>query len=321
MAASAAIVDPWAMRQLGILIGLISLAAACGSSESKIEVQFVQPTPTPVATLGQPTPTPEPVEIIVSTELAFQGGAILVSVTGPAESGSILFRGREYQLIQGDHSIYAFVGVSSTDTPGTTHLNVDFVLDNGSAGQYVADVAVAATDWTVDEVVFTPEQLALREPEVLQQENDALDAIYAVTTTEKLWSELWQFPVLGGITAPFGEQRSVNGEEPSGHHSGADFGAELGTEVLATNSGTIAFAGQLQIRGNAVIVDHGGGLFSTYAHLSSMEVTEGQPVRAGQLLGRVGSTGLSTGAHLHWEMSAGGVLVDPVRFADGSNGF
>jgi murein DD-endopeptidase MepM/ murein hydrolase activator NlpD len=70
-----------------------------------------------------------------------------------------------------------------------------------------------------------------------------------------------------------------------------------------------------------VVVDHGGGVFSGYAHLASLAVAEGELVAMGDTLGFVGSTGLSTGAHLHWEMAAGGVLVDGIRFVDGSNGF
>ena len=103
-----------------------------------------------------------------------------------------------------------------------------------------------------------------------------------------------------------------------------DFTGATGTwyyQVRATNAGRVVMARHLEIRGNMVIVDHGGGLFSGYAHLSAITVQEGQAVQAGDLIGLVGNTGLSTGAHLHWEMSAAGVLVDAVRFADGSNGF
>jgi murein DD-endopeptidase MepM/ murein hydrolase activator NlpD len=70
-----------------------------------------------------------------------------------------------------------------------------------------------------------------------------------------------------------------------------------------------------------VIIDHGGGLFSGYAHLNAYVVSEGQSVKTGDIIGYVGSTGLSTGAHLHWEMAANGIVVDALRFTDGSNGF
>lgn len=309
------------MRPIAPFVLAALIAAACGGERPAATVQFVQPTPTPAATLGQPTPTPEPPEVVLSTTEVYQGGAVLVSLTGPAQSGSVSFRGREIPLIQGDHSIFAFVPVATADAPGTSFLTVDFVLANGSEGQFVADVTVLETTWAVDEVSFTDEQEMLLDPAVVAKEDETLTGIYGVFTRKKLWSDLWQFPVLGGITAPFGEQRAVNGGDPAGHHSGTDFGAEEGTKVVATNSGTVVLAREMNLRGNTVIIDHGGGVFSTYAHLSSIVVQEGQRLDPGALIGLVGNTGLSTGAHLHWEMSASGVLVDAVRFADGSNGF
>ena len=83
----------------------------------------------------------------------------------------------------------------------------------------------------------------------------------------------------------------------------------------------VVLARQMQVRGNMVIIDHGGGLFSGYAHLSAFNVAEGQMVEAGEVIAMSGNTGLSTGAHLHWEMSSGGILLDALRFTDGSNGF
>jgi murein DD-endopeptidase MepM/ murein hydrolase activator NlpD len=123
------------------------------------------------------------------------------------------------------------------------------------------------------------------------------------------------------VTTRFGDLRSYNGGPVSGHHSGTDLGADLSTPVVATNSGRVVMARQLRVHGNMVIIDHGGGVYSVYAHLSSFAAAEGQVVSAGDIIGYVGNTGLSTGAHLHWEMSVGGVLVDPMKFSDGSGGF
>jgi murein DD-endopeptidase MepM/ murein hydrolase activator NlpD len=75
------------------------------------------------------------------------------------------------------------------------------------------------------------------------------------------------------------------------------------------------------IRGNLVVVDHGGGVLSCYGHLLERTVAVGQPVRRGEVVGRVGSTGLSSGPHLHWELSVAGVLVDGLRWLDGTQGF
>ncbi|MCZ7577624.1 MAG: M23 family metallopeptidase [Dehalococcoidia bacterium] len=94
-----------------------------------------------------------------------------------------------------------------------------------------------------------------------------------------------------------------------------------GTPVTATNSGKVVLARQMKVHGNMVVVDHGGGLYSSYGHLSAIQVAEGDAVEAGQQIGLVGNTGLSTGAHLHWEMASNGILLDAVRFTDGTNGF
>ena len=100
-----------------------------------------------------------------------------------------------------------------------------------------------------------------------------------------------------------------------------DLAAAAGTPILATNNGTVVMSGLYLVRGNLVVIDHGGGVFSSYGHMSSRVATVGDTVQKGQLIGYVGSTGFSTGAHTHWEVAVGGVLVDGLRWLDGSQGF
>jgi murein DD-endopeptidase MepM/ murein hydrolase activator NlpD len=182
-------------------------------------------------------------------------------------------------------------------------------------------VTVLPTGWEVDAVTLGPDQTTLLDPKVTEAELAELLDVYGQVSPEKLWSQGWALPIDGPLTTRFGEQRSYNGGPVSGHHGGTDIGGEMGVPVGCCNSGRVVMARQLQIRGNMVVVDHGGGLFSGYAHLSQFSVAEGQLIGRGEPVGLVGSTGLSTGAHLHWEMAAGGVLVDALRFTDGTNGF
>ncbi|MBC7257258.1 MAG: M23 family metallopeptidase, partial [Chloroflexi bacterium] len=86
---------------------------------------------------------------------------------------------------------------------------------------------------------------------------------------------------------------------------------ETGDPVQAPAAGIVALAEVLQVRGGTVILDHGAGVLSGYFHLQSIAVREGETVEPGTLLGEIGSTGLSTGSHLHWEMRIGGIAVDP----------
>ena len=97
-------------------------------------------------------------------------------------------------------------------------------------------------------------------------------------------------------------------------HTGLDFKAEYGADARATAAGTVAAAEYSGGYGRMVEIDHGNGLSTRYAHLSSIRVVAGQKVAAGTLVGRVGSTGRSTGAHLHYETRIDGVPVDPRRF-------
>ena len=94
-------------------------------------------------------------------------------------------------------------------------------------------------------------------------------------------------------------------------HHGVDIGAPTGTPIQAVRDGEVSFAGERWTHGQLVIIDHGGGYESCYAHQSELDVVEGDWVTAGQIIGRVGSTGASTGPHLHFEIRRDGDSVDP----------
>jgi len=117
-------------------------------------------------------------------------------------------------------------------------------------------------------------------------------------------------PVPGGTSSRFGMRRHpILGYRRM--HSGLDFRASYGTPIVAVTDGRVSGAGRMGGCGNAVRLDHGGGLQTRYCHMSRMAVRSGQSVRRGQVIGYVGSTGLSTGAHLHYEMYRSGRAVDP----------
>ncbi len=114
----------------------------------------------------------------------------------------------------------------------------------------------------------------------------------------------------GYISNGFGVERSVNGG-PYGTHGGADIVAEGGTPVVAAASGRVVLAQPLYLLGNSAIIDHGAGLLTAYHHMSSIAVSAGQAITKGDLVGYVGTTGFSSGDHLHWEARIHGVKVDP----------
>ncbi len=113
----------------------------------------------------------------------------------------------------------------------------------------------------------------------------------------------WKIPMEGTITQGY-----------SSNNHGIDIGAPLGTEVVATKDGQVSHVGWHDIYGNMVIVDHGGGMQSVYAHLGGIDVKVGYPVIAGTRIGSCGSTGRSTGPHLHFEIRRNGATVDPTDY-------
>jgi len=113
------------------------------------------------------------------------------------------------------------------------------------------------------------------------------------------------------ITTPFGARRIINGKKHS-IHWGVDFKAPKGTPVICALSGKVVLAKELYYTGKTVVIDHGAGLHTLYAHLSKISVKEGEYVKAGEKVGAVGSTGRSTGPHLHFGVYVCGVKADPM---------
>ncbi len=303
----------------GLALLLALLVAGCGGEDARVRVHTVTPVP-----VGSTAETPAPVEapaLIASVEEVAQGSAILVSVTGGVAEGAVEFLGRSHPLLQGDFSMYTFVAVGAFDPPGRHPLRVRLTLANGSTGSFEREINVHATEWETAHIIYVEgEGDPVLDLTTRANEDALLAATYAVETPAKLWSGPWRAPVAGAISGQFGERRSINGEPADIRHGGTDFAVPEGAPVTAANSGRVALARQLAVRGNMVVIDHGGGVLSGYAHLSSFAVAEGQLVEAGQLIAFAGNSGFSTASHLHWEVSVHGTLVDPLRFIDGRNG-
>jgi biotin carboxyl carrier protein len=141
---------------------------------------------------------------------------------------------------------------------------------------------------------------------------DKADIETAYKTPEKgaLWEGVFELPTPGAVTSQFGNQRTYNGELKSTHF-GVDLRADTTTPIHATNTGKVLLAHLFFMAGNMVLLDHGHGIYSSYAHLSEIKVKPGDVVKKGDVLGIAGATGRVTGPHLHWGMRANGVPVDP----------
>lgn len=148
-----------------------------------------------------------------------------------------------------------------------------------------------------------------------QAAHDQLVVAQALSQTEPrpLWQDSFIQPCEGRITTLYGTYRYVNGQSPY-QHSGLDIAADYGVPVKASNNGVTVLAAPLYVTGNTVILDHGCGVFSMYYHLQDMYTAPGDTVERGQTIGAVGSTGFSTGPHLHWNMGIDETPLNPYGF-------
>jgi murein DD-endopeptidase MepM/ murein hydrolase activator NlpD len=145
----------------------------------------------------------------------------------------------------------------------------------------------------------------------IEREAQLLAALFKTTTPERAWEMPFSSPVDVEPNSAFGVRTILNGK-PRGPHSGADFPCPAGTPVRAPNRGRVVLAQDLYFAGQTVIVDHGEGLYSLFAHLSRFDVSQGDAVAQGDVVGAVGATGRVTGPHLHWAVRLHDARVDPM---------
>ncbi|MEW5920090.1 MAG: M23 family metallopeptidase [Bacillota bacterium] len=240
----------------------------------------------------------------VFLEGALQGDGI--SVDTKLVDGKPLF----FPFAQG---MVALVGVNYCTAPGSYAFNVE--LRRGGTPLLVREevITVIPKEFTKQHLRVTAGQQAQRSDDLWQQDREHTRRARSQTAGVPLWEGEFMMPVQGRITTEFGVIRYINDVE-SGRHSGLDIAAPTGTPVRAANTGVVTLAMHLYVTGNTVIIDHGLNLFSAYSHMDRLLVTEGETVEKGTIIGEVGSTGFSTGPHLHWTISIGPVFVNPWLF-------
>lgn len=206
----------------------------------------------------------------------------------------------------GSH-VVGLAGTGAFFSPGDYGLTVQV----GDSPLWSQPVRFVPGEWTFSQVTLTGEAAEI-DAASIQQERERLFAIWNQASPVPQWTTPFQLPIESylEITSLFGARRSYNGGPYSSYHEGVDFSAYGGTPVYAPAAGTVVVAERLYVRGGAVIIDHGLGIYTGVYHLSEVVAQVGQVVEPGQLVGNVGTTGLSTGNHLHWDLLAGGVWVD-----------
>ncbi len=210
---------------------------------------------------------------------------------------------------------YGLIAVNMEQAPRDYPISFDVAFEDGEQRTVETTLKVSLGQFISQDVFIPEDRLYLVDAVMERNEFARIESVIANGIPEPLWRGPWVYPTQGRRASPFGVFRTFNESVPA-RHTGWDMNVPLGTPIQAMGAGRVAFAGQLDIRGNYVLIDHGGGVFSGYAHMSQVHVTRGQTVSQGQIIGVVGSTGRSSGPHMHWEIIVNGQWVDSYQFIE-----
>lgn len=300
--------NPWTLKTINELPGtwaalpgdiLYSLTGASETGQANgmpSAFASVRVTPLPMTQGGTS-------KVVIQTQPGVSLGGMLVDMPlhfFPQDDGS-------YATLQGIHAML---------TPGPYPLRLEATLPDGTRQAYEQMVVVQSGFYPNDPLLLVePETI---DPAVTEPEMQKIIELTRPATPTRYWQGIFQSPAYfpDCFTSRYGNRRtyigSGTGQEYYSFHSGVDFCGGAGLPILAPADGVIVFADFLTVRGNATLIDHGWGIYSGFWHQSEIKVTVGQTVRKGELIGLVGGTGRVTGAHLHWEVWANGIQVNPM---------
>jgi murein DD-endopeptidase MepM/ murein hydrolase activator NlpD len=252
-----------------------------------------------------------PLTVTTSAATANPGDVVVLTISGADAGDTVHVRAFERDLPSfpaANGNRRALVGIDLEVRPGNYTIAVGADGRRATTTLRVDRRAFATRRLTVDPAFVNPPASELAR---IEREREQLDRLWKNWTSEKFWQGAFEAPVPEPANSAFGTRSILNGE-PRSPHGGADFPSPAGTPIKSPNAGRVVLADALYYTGNTVVVDHGLGLYSLFAHMTEMNVHTGDTVKSGEVLGTVGSSGRVTGPHLHWAVRLNGARVDPV---------
>jgi murein DD-endopeptidase MepM/ murein hydrolase activator NlpD len=266
-------------------------------------------------------PANGPLRVSAPADILQPGSVLLLTITGDGVLAAVRARafGRELAPFPVDSRTWqVLVGIDLDVKPGSYSVEIESA-DSTTRTTY--PLAVKARRFptrtlTVDPDLVTPPP---QEMARIAREAERLRRLWESPAGPRIWEGAFIRPVPDPANSSFGTRSIYNGQ-PRSPHGGTDFLSGTGRAIKAPNAGRIVLAEPLYFTGGTVVIDHGLGLLSLFAHLSSIGVREGDLVKTGDVIGEVGATGRVTGPHLHWAVRLAGARVDPLLLLSALDG-
>ncbi|MBC8099778.1 MAG: LysM peptidoglycan-binding domain-containing protein [Armatimonadetes bacterium] len=242
-------------------------------------------------------------------------GRIRLTTSAPATVTAAFLDQAPPVIPLGDGVSYVvWVAIALDATPGIYPFTLTMTETSGAVTAYSFNLQIEDGRYGRVNVALPADKVELLAKPVQDNELSILRSVTGQFNPQRYFDGPLSLPAAAAMNAPFGTLRSYNGGPFENYHYGADFAGAAGSPVLAAAAGRVVLADTLNIRGTAIILDHGWGVYTAYAHLSQRNVNFGDVVASGQVIGAIGSSGRATGAHLHWELWVNGLPVDPLQW-------
>ena len=213
----------------------------------------------------------------------------------------------------GKNSFKTVIGVPCEQKPGVYDLSLVYTKSSGKTEKVKYSVTVARTQFPIVSFWLKPAKKKLLARDVVGEDWALIEKALLKEDPRQSWDGEFIQPVTGEISMLFGTQEYIN-RQKRGQHRGLDIAVPTGTRVAAANNGRVVFARQLAAFGGTIVIDHGQGVHTLYFHLSKFLSSVGQKVNKGEIIALSGSSGVTSGPHLHWGLSVHNLRVDPTQW-------
>jgi murein DD-endopeptidase MepM/ murein hydrolase activator NlpD len=232
-------------------------------------------------------------------KVTFHGNQVMVLQTSKKQWLAVV--GLSLKLKPGEYFIELYkIKKSSKDEPETEKIHFE-IKDKEYQAQYIT---------LKNKKQVSPSQKSL---DRIREESRTMKDVFRSFSEQAPTVLAMDYPVEGPLSSEFGLKRFFN-MQARNPHSGIDIAAPKGSEIQSPLAGIVAATGMYYFNGNTVLIDHGQGFVAMYCHLDQISVSKGQTIKAGEILGTVGSTGRATGPHLHWSLNLNNTRIDPLLF-------